>query len=394
MSLSIELKTMIWHDHLDAGHAEIGSKLPTVADLAAQYKVSMPTIVKAVGMLADEGWVTSRKGSGVYVAKQALAQEEANVNNNENQKKIGYVTADISSTIIYHAMRGIEYAARKSNVALEVACTNFQLEEEERQIVAMRERGVDGVVLFPTTFRNRTREYLSYRFTDYPIVVLDLYEPSMKRPHLLFDNVAAGREMTRYLIDHGHTNIAFLRPDIEPLRSVDDRVIGYREALAEAGIGREQHVLINNMAELSKYHGYERFLDCVHEVLELNPRPTALIGYYDYVVPDVISCLKHYGLSVPGDMTVVGFDNLVQDYRVDWPTTNPDFVRMGEWAAELLIEGIEDGVDAIKDTRIVMPCPLLINRGQTVQSGNGLQTLWPKSKVRVQTREKVVSPVK
>lgn len=362
MPSSDELREIIWKKHLACGQVPAGTKLPTVSELANQYEVSAPTVGKVIALLAAEGWITKRKGSGIFAAGHAKAA--GHVSGAKRRRKIGYLAGDISTHLEHHALQGIEYIARKNRIVLELANTNCSLEEEKRQIEDMRARGVDGIILYPSFEREIGREFLAVEHRDYPIVVLDLYEPNMRRPHLIFDNFTAGREMTRYLLNQGHKHIAFMRCDIHPYRTVDDRMEGFQRALTDAGITAPSEYLVE-IEDMAEELGPNRFLESVEWILAMNPRPTAIIVFYDIVVPDVILCLEHHGVSVPQDITVVGFDNLIHDYRNNWPTTNPDFVRMGERAAELLIQCMDTN-KADCETEIVIPCPLLVPNTQQI----------------------------
>lgn len=362
MPTSSELKEIIWKEHLDCGQVPVGTKLPTVAELAGQYDISTPTVGKVIAMLAAEGWVTKRKGSGIYAAGQAKHAVQGTTG--KRQRKIGYIAGDIRMHLAHHALQGIEYVTRKNNMVLELANTNNNIQEEKKQINEMLSRGVDGIVLYPSFERENGNEFLATEHRDYPIVVFDIYEQAMKRPHLVFDNFSAGREMTRYLFSQGHKHIVFMRFEYHPYRTVDDRVEGFRRALSDMGIPfSSNHVVEFNSSP--EELGPNRYLGPVEQILAMNPRPTAIISFYDMMVPDVVLCLEHHGISVPDDITVVGFDNLIHDYRNDWPTTNPDFVRMGERATELLIECMDTNkADWINE--IVIPCPLLVPNTQRI----------------------------
>ncbi len=175
----------------------------------------------------------------------------------------------------------------------------------------------------------------------------------MKRPHLIFDNFQAGREMTKSLIAQGRRDIAFLKfSNAFLLRSVDDRLLGYRRAMEEAGLP-ERVLSFEATDPLAPEH-----CEALERFLALQPRPMALITPEDAYAHASIAWLNQQGVAVPGDVEVVGFDNL-QD-EPGWgqfPTTQPDFVRMGERAAEMLLERIDSR--NFEATEVVLPCPLL-----------------------------------
>lgn len=350
MSISVHiLKEHILNDHVLAS-ATVGSKLPNNVKLAEQYGASTPTVVKALRLLSQAGWVNTRRGSGAYVA--AIPSRNAGHSALPDQR-IGCVVQDLSSSLPHRLVEGVEAVARRKGIVVEVATCAWNLEEEQRQIEAMRRRGVQGVVLNPSSCRGNTY-YLANALQDFPIVVADLYLPEMKRPHVLFDNVQAGREMTRFLLKEGRRDIVFLRqPEDIQHRALDDRFAGYRLALDEAGIAFEPKRVPVWNADWTQYG------KVLARAMALRPRPTAIITPQDPCAEAAVAWLRKNGVRVPEDVAVAGFDNM---QHVPWterfPTTRPDFVNMGERAAEMLLDRIKSR--DLSPTGLILPCPLLL----------------------------------
>jgi GntR family transcriptional regulator of arabinose operon len=350
MSSSNLLKERIHTDYLDTGKWSVGAKLPTIKELANQYGVSAPTIGKAVELLAAEGWLAKRRGSGLYIARSA---SEPPVSDRQEQR-IGYVSINPSGTLVHQALTGVARVVNNHNGVLELGKTDWLIENERRQIERMIARGVQGVVLYPTPFRTANDEYLGREFRDFPIVVIDLYESAMKRPHVIFDNFSAGRDMTWYLVGQNRRRIAFIKfDDIIQNRAVNDRAAGYRQALKEAGIPFVPERLVSYNQETD----YSACLEVLEKLITLDPRPDAIIVPWDGVVPVVINHLRSKGISVPDEIIVAGFDNLPLNNLLEhWPTTNPDFDRMGERAAEILFDRMASHNQ--ESSEVVLPCPL------------------------------------
>ena len=97
--------------------------------------------------------------------------------------------------------------------------------------------------------------------------------------------------------------------------------------------------------------------------MSTTPRPDAIITLTDSFVPPSISYLRSCNIAVPQDVVMCGFDNLPRNHTAEvWPTTNPDFVQMGEVAMEMLLEQIKTG--RFTPTGMVLPCPLLLPEAQ------------------------------
>lgn len=357
------LRDQILRDYIASGVLKPGERLPTSLKLAERYQASEPTVGKAIAALAAEGWVVARRGSGVF-----LAHGMATGKPGRRQRRIGCVIQSLRPVLAHRIFEGVERTARKRNCVVEVASSNWDVNEEQRQVAAMRERGVQGIILYPTAYRPNHGEYLAREFLRLPIVVVDLYQPPMKRPHFIFDNWSAGREMTSYLLSKGSREIAFLKfDDAMPHRSVDDRLAGHRRALEDSGepFAEERVIRFDGRGPGSPGH-----LAALRRLMELRPRPTALIVPSDQYARASVAYLRSQGVAVPGEIIVAGFDNLKED---DWdepiPTTQPDFARMGERAGELLLERIASGKQ--NETEIVLPCPLLLPQGLVLRTARG-----------------------
>ena len=97
--------------------------------------------------------------------------------------------------------------------------------------------------------------------------------------------------------------------------------------------------------------------EALESLLNLNPRPDALITPYDPLAHASIAILREQGLHVPEDILVAGFDDLQNEpWRERFPTTRPDFVRMGERATEMILDRIATREDGISE--VVLPCPI------------------------------------
>lgn len=346
------LRDRILDDYVLSG-AAVGSKLPTNVQLADRYSASPPTVVKALRFLTQEGWVTTRRGSGTYVAARPSVSA---AHRPAPDRRIGCVLQSFS-VLSHRVLAGMEKAARRQGSIVEVAVVEDDYEREHRQIKVMLERGVQGVVLCPTLARRSGTEYLATEFPDYPIVVVDLYQPAMKRPHVLFDNLQAGREMTRFLLEQGRREIVFLKVPAEYRhRTVDDRVEGYRRALAEAGVAFAPERVMDWKGDWPTLGGV------LERALALQPRPTAIVTPQDPCAEATVAWLRKRGVRVPEDIAVAGFDNL---QHVPWterfPTTQPDFVNMGERAAEILLE--RASTRDLLPTGLILPCPLVLPSG-------------------------------
>ncbi len=156
------------------------------------------------------------------------------------------------------------------------------------------------------------------------------------------DDVEAGRTATRHLLNLGHERIAFIGIDNGADSTLGDvppaqRLLGYREALTEAGVRPDPSVerfTVNSIAggELA-----------ASALLSAASPPTAVVAASDELAFGTLKVLRQAGLSVPADFSVVGFDNHEFCDVVGLTSLDHDVARQGSTAARLLLAALDGG---------------------------------------------------
>lgn len=190
-----------------------------------------------------------------------------------------------------------------------------------------------------------------------PVVAIDPHAGSADLPSVESDNLAGGLLATRHLIELGHRRIAFMagRPDLESSRL---REAGFRQALSEAGIEVDP--------SLVRRSDYRR--DAAHqpaiELLSRPDRPTAVFAGNDLSAIGTMEAAQEMGLDVPGDVSVIGFDDIPEAARTRpaLSTVRQPIQQMGSAAVELLIAPMDGRIP--ETTHVRLPTSLVI-RGTT-----------------------------
>ncbi|MFB9952373.1 substrate-binding domain-containing protein [Rhizobium puerariae] len=172
-----------------------------------------------------------------------------------------------------------------------------------------------------------------------PTVLLNNMPTSLFPAAVTADNHGAGRELTEMLIDLGHRRILFVSGNFAASDRAQHRYEGYRETMAGHG--------------LSPIRAMEIPFVGVYDQLDLSAAltafsPTAIIASNDLLALGVIGALRREGLSVPGDVSVAGFDGIAIGRLMDPPLTTiemPD-ASMGAAAASLLLDMAENAAPA------------------------------------------------
>lgn len=205
----------------------------------------------------------------------------------------------------------------------------------------MEERTLDAVLrsnpaaIIYSTVRTRAIELPRVLYdTDVPVILLNCYSKDHKFPSVLPANVAGGARATEILIAAGHRRIAHITGE-EWMEVSKGRLRGYRDALATADLAFDPQLVREGNWQLGS--GYE----ATKALMRLPRPPTAIFCGNDAMAVGCYEALKELGLSIPGDVSVVGFndDDIAAQVMPKLTTLNFPRHQMGVWAAEQAIAG-------------------------------------------------------
>ncbi|MHC6220837.1 LacI family DNA-binding transcriptional regulator [Arthrobacter sp. MMS24-S77] len=192
-----------------------------------------------------------------------------------------------------------------------------------------------------------------------PLAVLGSEQPGI--PCVRVEDRGAGRSAVRHLLNLGHDRIAFIgiqQPAGSTLGGVPpaQRLLGYRDALSEAGLDqRPEYEVFEENTTTGGSTAMARLL-CAEVP------PTAVFVASDEMAFGVLVTLRGAGISVPGDMSVLGFDNHELSGLLDLTTMDHSVTRQGAEAARLLVSALQ--ASGAATTTVTVPATLVV-RGST-----------------------------
>ena len=194
-----------------------------------------------------------------------------------------------------------------------------------------------------------------------PFVLVGAHSADPRVSCVDIDNIAAAGKAVAYLLEQGHRRIAFFS-DVEGAHQfVDERIIGYRQALAAAGVPLDPSLIATKV----------RLEQDLMALMERPPdvRPTALFCATDACALSVLHHLAERGLRVPQDLSVAGFDDIfaAATSRPPLTTVRQATALAGERAAELLLARINGAQEA--GIKICLPTELVI-RSSVAEAGS------------------------
>lgn len=224
----------------------------------------------------------------------------------------------------------------------------------------------DGMILLASMSPFGT-EILSARSKRrLPIVVgCEAIAPELTAlPSVQVDNVSAASEATHYLIEQGHHHIAMISGQASSLLT-KDREIGYRHAMTAAGLKVEEDWIVNGELTISGARAATRNLLSKNKTL-----PTAIFCATDEMAIGCLHEIKEAGLSVPKDVSILGFDDIRYAEVADPPltTVNQPAQAIGERVMNRLYDLIENG-ESDGNIRETLPHKLVVRRSVSAPCG-------------------------
>jgi DNA-binding LacI/PurR family transcriptional regulator len=309
----------------------------TVRDVAARAGVSPKTVSNVINGV-------------VFVRPETRERVEAAVEELDyvpNLSARGLRNGRTGAIALAFPDLAMEYSAEMLDQFVEVAHEkgwSIQLEqtgkrpERERELLSRgREHLVDGLVLNPIRLESSA---IIGADTLPPVVVIGEVEQNVV-DRVAVDSVAAAKAMTTHLLELGHRRIAVVgsHSDEFDTASAFARTRGYREALKEAGVAHDPALELVVVDWAPGLAG-TRVLQALDAGLEMD----AIFAFTDTMATGVLSVLSSRGVSVPGDVSVVGFDDINAGRYASPPLTTVSFDKreFAEATLDLLAERIAD----------------------------------------------------
>lgn len=294
-----------------------------------QYDVSRITAARALKELANDGYIRRMRKNGSIVISQNMDSTAARLPAHTASPYLNVpFVLPFAPDLGFDIMGGIQKEAQKRNILITMFNSKRLLDKE---------RGI------PIIFVDRQLRYLDV-------------------PYVASDNFHSMRRLTQWLLDKGHRRIAFVAYDLNAYCE-NQRFKGYVKAMTDNGLelssGYIQEVrrMIIGMPMMPENdRATPKFVrDCLQEIISQPEPPTALMCSFDLLASYVEQQASALGISIPGDLSVTGFDNIFLSNHLEVPLTTvaQNYDLIGKKGVELL---------------------LALRTGQQVQSQNLVET--------------------
>ncbi|MCL4562721.1 MAG: LacI family transcriptional regulator [Chloroflexi bacterium] len=328
---------------------------PTISTLAKELGVSKMTISRVINdrpgvsakLRAQIRQVIEDSGYAPSPFAQNLASGRSGL--------IGILVPDVVSEWISPLLLGVGEEANALGFQVLIRSTGRGISSDHKSQKSLVESSLtDGMIIASWRVPAPVVERLAQRHV--PVVLVDGYFRSPNIPWVSSSFREGAAEMVRYLAEIGHERIAFLSGGAEPYVALE-QLGGFYEGLAETGIPEENAWVFHG--DYLRESGYKLGRD----LLSSPERPTAIFAANDPMAVGVLQAAHHLGLSIPEDLSVVGFDDTLGAKTVPQLTSMlRDLYEIGRQAMRVVIDQLEDRTEPGEVVQLDLPTRLIVRQ--------------------------------
>ncbi len=319
----------------------------SMKDIAAKCGVSVATVSKALNNHSDIGEDTKKTICEVAQSMGYFPNSSARALKTKRTFNIGVLFTDESQSGLTHdyfasVLDSFKRYAEFSGY--DITFINAQ-SQNMTYLEHSRYRGVDGVVIACVDFNDQ--EVINLINSDLPVVTIDHVFDN--RIAVVSDNIGGMKELVEHIYEHGHRKIAYIHGDDTAVTK--NRVASFYHTLNKLGVDvPDEYVLPSAYRNPQLAGKYTRML------MTGKDKPTCILYPDDYSAIGGLTVLRELGLSVPKDISVVGYDGLYVSQIIDprLTTYEQNTEDIGKIAAKSLIKLIKDQKSTLIE-KIVVP---------------------------------------
>ena len=248
---------------------------------------------------------------------------------------IGAVFPTLTQGDFPRAIQALQHELSQGGYTLLLACSEYKADQEYQQVRKLIERGVEALILVGEAHHSDLSQLLEKK--RIPYVNTFVYNPASHGTCIGPDNRKALYEMTNYLVSLGHKDFGVVAQSAANNDRAEARLQGIRDALAEKSIAIQPRHFAQGFWGISE--GRQLF----RRILDKKPWPTAVLCGNAYLTIGALLESQQMGIDVPGEMSIVGYDDveIMAEMPIPITTVRVRSDEVGRRAARLLIAKLE-----------------------------------------------------
>jgi LacI family transcriptional regulator len=256
-------------------------------DKSKKYKISDETTTKVMLVAKDLGYRVNALARG-------LRQQKT--------REIGIIIPDISNPFFSDIVKNLANELRKKGYNFIIYDSDEDINIERTGVKSLLEKRVDGLII--ASVGQDFLHIQKIRDADIPVVMVDRCFDDLDIDSVSVDNVKGSLLAVNYLINEGHTRIAFIK-GLPGTYANETRLNGYKQALRAAGISIDEQLIVGD--DFRSFNGYLR----TKTLLNLSNPPTAIFTAGDLIALGALEACREIDINIPNELSLITFDDPV-----------------------------------------------------------------------------------
>lgn len=307
--------------------------MPTIYQVAERAGVSLSTVSRVLNGKASVNKVLKERVEKAVKELNYRPNSVARSLANNRTDSVGVLVPELNAPFFGDLMQAVESTLRAADKHVIITVGRNCLETEKDAVEFLISRNCDALIMHAEALSD---EYLlELNQSKLPVALVNRQVEGLPDACTSLNNEKGGYLATRHLLELGHKDIAYISGPTDK-RDASLRLEGHKRALSEAGILANPQLIFNG--DYSEEDGKVGLL----ELLARDVPFTALVCANDWMASGAISCARDLGMSLPHDLSVVGFDDVVFAHHV-FPrltTVSNPIAEMAEMSAKYILNKV------------------------------------------------------
>ena len=290
----------------------------TIHDVAREANVSISTVSHVLNGTAKISDATRQRVIEVVQRFNYVPNGYGLRGRDKNSKVVGVMVADIKNEFYARCVQSIMNVALQENYTTMICEMAFNYKKECMGVDALLDKGVDGIIFIGGSMDGNIIRKAN---KSVPVILCDRKIAGSSLPSVTTDNVSAMRNLISLLKEWGYTKIGLLSETLE-MDNLKDRCLGFKAGMEENGLKQyKEFMLFHPDLKLDKATAANCFLREHLERHGTRKLPEVFVTTSDLIATGAISALRKYGIRIPGDIGITGFDDISLAANLDPPLT-------------------------------------------------------------------------
>ena len=307
--------------------------MPTIYEVAERAGVSLSTVSRVLNGKASVNKVLKERVEKAVKELNYRPNSVARSLANNRTDSVGVLVPELNAPFFGDLMQAVESTLRAADKHVIISVGRNCLEPEKDAVEFLISRNCDALIMHAEALSD---EYLlELNQSKLPVALVNRQVEGLPEACTSLDNEKGGYLATRHLLELGHKDIAYISGPTDKC-DASLRLEGHKRALSEAGLPINPQLIFNG--DYSEEDGKIGLL----ELMARDVPFTALVCANDWMASGAISCARDLGMSLPHDLSVVGFDDVVFAHHV-FPrltTVSNPIAEMAEMSAKYILNKV------------------------------------------------------